>query len=187
MYIVAGLGNPDKKYNGTRHNAGFDAIDRIFEHESWKNQFQAICCKSKVGSQELFVCKPQTYMNLSGESLQKAAAFYKVPPERIIVFVDDVQLSLGQIRIRPKGSHGGQNGLRNIIQHLGDRFIRVRIGVGPCPVGWDLAGFVLSKFVPEEKKIYSQILDKMPDLLATMLSQGVEQAMNRFNGVDGTV
>ena len=144
--VLAGLGNPGKEYENTRHNIGFDVIDRLAEEENiavMESKHKALIGKGYVAGQKVILAKPQTYMNLSGESIREIADFYKIEPENIIILCDDINLSEGQLRIRLKGSAGGHNGLKNIISHLGTQeFPRIRIGVGEKPRGMDLADYV---------------------------------------------
>lgn len=182
MKILAGLGNPESKYADTRHNAGFMAIERIDSSSmGWKEQHKALVKKIRIAGNDVLLAMPQTYMNLSGESLGALARYYKVPSQDLIVFVDDVNLDLGRIRIRTEGSAGGQNGLKNIIQHLGNEFPRIRLGVGPAPSGRELSSFVLGKFSKKEKETFNGVLDQIPDLVEILFQEGVQKAMNRFN------
>ena len=183
MFLFVGLGNPGDKYQNTRHNIGFAAVERFSDIESnFKTNFQAKCLKTTLEGKAAVVLQPQTYMNLSGSSVQKAMQFYKIPPENVYVFVDDVNIELGTIRIRTKGSHGGQNGLKDIIQRIGPNFNRIRLGVGKCPPGYDLSNFVLGKFTKTEINICNSMLDKMPLIVESILTEGVTNAMNKFNG-----
>lgn len=181
MWLIAGLGNPGLKYQDTRHNLGFKALDILTEGQDWKSQNKALVSKGTFAGEQVLWVKPQTFMNLSGEAIQPLLSFYKIPPSKLIVFVDDVQLDCGKIRIRPKGSHGGQNGLRNIIEKLGDQFTRVRIGAGKCPPGWDMANWVLSKWSKDDEILCKEALNKAPEILETLFKSGLDQAMARFN------
>ena len=182
MYLVVGLGNPGSSYENTRHNAGFCAIDAIANDLPFKKELKALTCKTKIGKEDVLLAKPETYMNLSGEAVLAIMSWYKIKPEQIIVFSDDVNLDLGRIRIRKKGSHGGQNGLRNIIFHIGENFIRIRLGVGKCPPERDLANFVLSKFSKAEKETFLNTANKAPEILETLFTKGVDSCMEKFNG-----
>ncbi len=184
MYLIVGLGNPGARYEGTRHNAGFAAIDALAEGQSvsWKSEHKALTARIQMHNEDLLLVKPQTFMNLSGEAVQALMTWYKVRPEKLIVFSDDVNLDLARLRIRAKGSHGGQNGLRNIIEHIGDSFMRVRIGVGKCPPNRDLANWVLSKFTETERADFLFAVHKIPELLKLFLEKGIEPCMERFNG-----
>ena len=143
MYLIVGLGNPTREYDRTRHNVGFDTLDVLAEELNTsigENKFKGCCAKGVIGGEKVILLKPQTFMNLSGESVRAAADFYKIDPEHIIVIYDDISLEVGQLRIRSKGSAGGHNGIKNIIAHLGTQeFPRIRIGVGEKPRGMDLA------------------------------------------------
>ena len=186
MYIIAGLGNPDRKYQNTRHNIGFEVIDAI----AGKNQItvgerrhKAIIGKGYVGGRKVVLVKPQTYMNLSGESIRQVIDFYKVDEKsELIVIADDVSLEPGQIRIRKKGSAGGHNGLKNIILHLGhDEFCRVKMGVGEKPAGYDLADYVLGHFSDKEREIMDESITRAAEAVEVMIADGADAAMNQFN------
>ena len=156
-YIVAGLGNPGSKYENTRHNAGFLAIDRLAEKAGVsidRLKFKGLTAQAEVGGKRVLLLKPSTFMNLSGQSVQEALSFYKLPPNRCIVLFDDISLDVGRVRIRRKGSHGGHNGIRSIVDYLqSENFPRVKIGVGERPnPNYDLADWVLSVFTEEEMK-----------------------------------
>lgn len=184
MALLVGLGNPGPKYDATRHNIGFalvDALAAACAAEEWKAKGKSLLCKATLGPHPLLLAKPQTYMNLSGEAVQALAAFYKIRPADIVVVTDDVTLPLGSIRIRPSGGHGGHNGLRNIIEHLGEGFPRIRVGVGLCPPGRDLAGFVLARMTPAEQETLKQVHADFPKLLETGLGKGWDLAATRFN------
>lgn len=150
MYIIVGLGNPSKQYEGTRHNAGFMTLDVLADRyniDISEKKHKALCGKGVIEGNKVVLLKPQTFMNLSGESVRAAADFYKVAPEEIIVIYDDISLEPGQLRVRKKGSAGGHNGMKNIIAHLGTQdFPRIRVGVGEKPAGMDLADYVLGRF-----------------------------------------
>ena len=186
MYIIAGLGNPDRKYQNTRHNIGFEVIDAI----AGKNQItvgerrhKAIIGRGDVGGRKVVLVKPQTYMNLSGESIRQVIDFYKVDEKsELIVIADDVSLEPGQIRIRKKGSAGGHNGLKNIILHLGhDEFCRVKMGVGEKPDGYDLADYVLGHFSDKEREIMDESITRAAEAVEVMIAEGPDAAMNQFN------
>jgi PTH1 family peptidyl-tRNA hydrolase len=187
MVLLVGLGNPGPKYDATRHNVGFalaDSMARVWEAADWKTQGKSLLCKVAPGSRfsfPLLIAKPQTFMNLSGEAVQSLMAFYKIAPSEVVVVTDDVTLPLGSIRIRASGGHGGHNGLRNIIEHIGEGFPRIRIGVGLCPPGRDLANFVLARLSSPEQKVLEPVLSDFPALLETGLTKGWEMAANRFN------
>ena len=186
MIIIAGLGNPGREYENTRHNAGFASIDRLAEKNHISidmKKFQALCGTGYIGGQKVLLLKPQTYMNLSGESLRAACDFFKIDPEQeLIVIYDDISLAPGQLRIRAKGSAGGHNGIKSIISHLGTQvFLRVKVGVGEKPQGWDLADYVLGHFSKEEQQVMQESFDRAADAAAALLSEEVQQVMNEYN------
>ena len=182
MYLIAGLGNPGREYENTRHNAGFASIDRLAEKNHISidmKKFQALCGTGYIGGQKVLLLKPQTYMNLSGESLRAACDFFKIDPEQeLIVIYDDISLAPGQLRIRAKG----HNGIKSIISHLGTQvFLRVKVGVGEKPQGWDLADYVLGHFSKEEQQVMQESFDRAADAAAALLSEEVQQVMNEYN------
>ena len=186
-YIVTGLGNPGKKYEGTRHNTGFAALDHLAQQ--WGTQvtrakFDALTGSACVDGTKVLLLKPQTFMNLSGQAVQEAAAFYKLPMEKVLVFVDDISLEPGHVRIRRKGTDGGHNGLKNIIYLTGsDQFPRVKIGVGAKPhPDYDLAKWVLSRFSAEERKALDSVLEQAADIAKLIVSGRMDEAMNGYNG-----
>ena len=185
MYIIVGLGNPGREYAGTRHNVGFDMIDRLAAQENigvLEKKHKAVIGKGVVSGQKCILAKPQTFMNLSGESIRAAADFYKVEPENVLVVYDDISLEPGQLRIRAKGSAGGHNGMKNIIAHLGTQeFPRVKVGIGEKPKGMDLADYVLSCFSKGEQELMDQAFKEAARAVAVILGQGIESAMNEFN------
>jgi len=186
MYLVAGLGNPEKKYEDTRHNIGFEAAMLFAEKNGIrlnKSKFRAVYGEGNVMGEKVIVALPQTYMNLSGESVGAIAAFYKISNENIIILHDDISLPVGKIRIRPKGSAGGHNGLKSIISHVGsDVFDRIKIGVGaPKHADYDLADYVLGRFTTEEKKLLVPVLEDVCDAVRCIISDGEQKAMNKYN------
>ena len=186
MYLIAGLGNPGSKYAGTRHNMGYDVIDRLVERHRIPQsgvKFNAMFGKGMIGGQKVVLIKPLSYMNLSGGPVQQMASYFKIDPKtRLIVIQDDIDLSPGQLRIRQKGSAGGHNGLKDIIQKLGtEEFCRVKIGVGAKPKDWDLADHVLGRFEPAERKKVDEALDEAADAVELILSEGADAAMNKYN------
>ena len=186
MYIIAGLGNPGRKYQGTRHNIGFDVIDVIAEKNHImveEKKHKALIGRGIVGGQRAVLVKPQTYMNLSGESVRQVIDFYKVDEKsELIVISDDVSLDVGQIRIRRKGSAGGHNGLKNIILHLGhDEFQRVKMGVGEKPAEYDLVDYVLGQFGKEEREIIDESVRRAADAVEVTIRDGASAAMNLYN------
>ena len=187
-WIVAGLGNPEPKYDGTRHNIGFEAVDHIASRMGapiTRSRFQALTAtvKNKAGEQVLLM-KPMTYMNLSGNAIGEAARFYKVPAERVIVLCDDITLPAGTLRLREKGSAGGHNGLKSIISQLGsDAFLRVKIGCGGnAPTGDELVDFVLGKPAPEDRKAIAARYDDIDKAVQLMLADNFKLAQSRYNG-----
>ena len=186
MYIIVGLGNPGREYDNTRHNIGFRVIDTLIEKEDitfGEKKHKAIIGKGFVEGQKVVVAKPQTYMNLSGESVRELMDFYKIDEtSELIVISDDISLDVGQIRIRKKGSAGGHNGLKNIIAHLGhDNFIRIKMGVGNKPAHFDLADYVLGHFSGPEQAAMGDAAVQAVDAIRTIMTQGPDIAMNRFN------
>lgn len=185
LYVIAGLGNPGNRYDNTRHNVGFEAIDLLAHKYSisiTKLKFKALSGEGIIGGKRVMLVKPQTFMNLSGESLREIMEWYKLPIDRLLVIYDDIDLDMGKIRVRGKGSSGTHNGMKSIIYQLqNDGFPRVRIGIGKPPAGWDLADYVLSKFGPESRKIMNESQEKACDAVATFLSQDLNSAMNIYN------
>ncbi len=185
MYIIVGLGNPGSQYDTTRHNIGFEVIERFASDnriDVSTKKFKAHIGQGVVGGEKVILMKPQTYMNLSGESVAQAMHFYKEKPEHVIVVYDDTSLKLGGIRIREKGSAGGHNGVKSLIAHLGtDVFPRVKVGVGEKPPGWDLADYVLSHFTKQEGPAVIDMVEMASKALTTMISEGTTAAMNGYN------
>ena len=185
MYLIAGLGNPTREYEKTRHNVGFEAIDILADKAGTtvtEKKHKALYGKGYIGGQKVILAKPQTYMNLSGESIREIAYFYKIEPENIIILCDDINLSEGQLRIRLKGSAGGHNGLKNIISHLGTQeFPRIRIGVGEKPRGMDLADYVLGRFPKEQQAVMEEAYRDAADAACMMIEEGADAAMNHYN------
>ena len=186
MYLIVGLGNPGTQYAHTRHNAGFEAIDRLADEYRISidnKKFQALCGSGYIEGQKVLLVKPQTYMNLSGESVRAACDFFKIDPEEeLIVLYDDISLAPGQLRIRKKGSAGGHNGIKNIIQHLGTQvFQRVKIGVGEKPKEYDLADYVLGHFSKEEWAEMEDAFKRAAKAAATLTGGDVERVMNEYN------
>ena len=185
MYIIAGLGNPTREYEKTRHNVGFDTIDVLADKLNTsvdEKKFKGLYGKGIIAGEKVILLKPQTFMNLSGESVREAADFYKVDPEHIIVIYDDISLDVGQLRIRKKGSAGGHNGIKNIIAHLGTQeFPRIKVGVGAKPPKMDLADYVLSRFGAEEQKLMDEAFGEAAEAAVMMMTAGAERAMNHYN------
>ena len=186
-FIVAGLGNPGREYEGTRHNAGFRALDFLAERlgaSVKESRFSALVGRSEISGHGVLLLKPQTYMNLSGRAVAEAANFYKIPPENIIVMCDDISFAPGHMRIRKKGSAGGHNGLKSIIESLGsDAFPRIKIGVGAKPSpDTDLASWVLGKLPEQDAKSLSEVFDRIVSAVALMTDGRADEAMSRYSG-----
>ena len=186
-FLIAGLGNPDKKYEETRHNAGFRAIDRLAEKLGVRIQekkFKGLLASVNYDGRKYLLLKPQTYMNLSGESVATAAGFYRIEPDHIIVLFDDVNFECGRMRIRAGGSAGGHNGMKNIIAQLGtDAFPRVRIGIGD-KAEKDMIAHVLGKFSADDRQVMDRIFDAAADAALCIAEHGTVEAMNRYNGIN---
>ena len=185
-FIVAGLGNPGKQYEATRHNAGFMAIDHIAQKTGCKvNQlkFKSLCGMCEIEGKKVMLIKPTTYMNSSGEAVREAAAFYKIPPEKTIIIFDDISLDVGKMRIRRKGSDGGHNGMKNIIYLSGsDQFPRIKLGVGKKPhPDYNLADWVLSKFTTQEQKELDLALENAAAAAELIVRGDIDRAMNLYN------
>lgn len=186
MYIIAGLGNPGRQYAGTRHNMGFNVVTRIADDYKMQitiKEHKALCAKGFIGGQKVLLALPQTYMNLSGESIRELVNYYKIDPEtELMVIYDDISMDVGRIRMRAKGSAGGHNGIKNIIAELGtDVFPRLKVGVGEKPKGWDLADYVLGRFSDEENEVMRRMLAKGSDACRDFILYGIQEAMNRYN------
>ena len=186
-WLLVCLGNPGDQYENTRHNAGFMVADELAERHNIPVQrlkFRALTNTVTIGDEKVLLMKPVTYMNLSGEAVHEAAAFYKIPPEHILVVSDEVSLAPGKLRVRRSGSAGGHNGLKNIIAHLGtDQFPRIRVGVGQKPhPDYDMADWVLGKFQGEDKKAVEAAVKKAADAAECLIREGVDKAMNKYNG-----
>ena len=186
MYIIAGLGNPTQHYDHTRHNIGFDTITYLADryHITLNTKkFQAICGTGVIEGQKVLLLKPQTYMNLSGNSIGEAVNFYKLDPAtEVIVIYDDIALEPGYIRVRKKGSAGGHNGIKDIIAHLGTQeFQRIRVGVGEKPKDYDLAAYVLGHFAAEDRKKVEEAIAQAADAVELMVQDRADEAMNLYN------
>ena len=186
MYIIVGLGNPEQKYAGTRHNIGFSAITALADEYNISvdtNKHKALIGKGVIAGQKVILAKPLTYMNLSGECVRELVDYYKInPQEELIVIYDDINLASGRLRIRAKGSAGGHNGIKNIISLLGGQeFQRIRIGVGEKPAGWDLVDYVLGRFPWEEEPMIRDALRETVEACTLILEQDINAAMNKFN------
>ena len=186
MYIIVGLGNPGAEYRKTRHNVGFNVIEILADRYSIATDYikhKAMCGKGIIEGNKVILAMPQTYMNLSGESVRQIADYYKIDIEsELIVIYDDIYLEPGQLRIRKSGSAGGHNGMKNIIQHLGtDKFIRVRVGVGQKPKDYDLADYVLGHFSKEDQDRMDEGFINAANSVITIMNENVEAAMNKYN------
>ena len=185
-YLIVGLGNPDKKYENTRHNCGWMAIDHLADKLGCKVnkiKFKSFVVECRINNKRALLMKPTTYMNNSGQAVVEAMNFYKLPPENVIVIFDDISLDVGKMRIRQKGSDGGQKGMRSIIYLSGkDTFPRIKIGIGAKPnPDWDLADWVLSRFSKDEGKLLEEMFDNAADAIALMVDGKIDRAMNLYN------
>lgn len=186
MFLIVGLGNPTKQYEKTRHNIGFDVMDALADKYNIsisENKHKALCGKGVIEGIKVVLAKPQTYMNLSGESVAELVNYYKLDPEsELIVVFDDISLEPGNIRIRKKGSAGGHNGIKNIIANLGSSvFPRIKVGVGEKPKGYDLADYVLGKFSKEDRVLMEEGYDLACEASALIMQGAIDQAMNEYN------
>lgn len=185
-FIVVGLGNPGPKYDATRHNAGYMALDKIgmkYGFKADRSKFKSLVAECNVGGHRVLFMKPTTFMNSSGEAVGEASRFYKIPPERVIVLSDDISLPVGKIRIRRKGSHGGHNGLKSIEAHLSSNlYPRIKIGVGEKPhPEYDLVDWVLGKFPESDRPAFNQSAEATADALEYLLDGKFEEAMCKYN------
>ncbi len=181
-FIIAGLGNPGKEYELTRHNAGFLCLDILCNRENFKTdriKYKSLCADVMIGGHRCLVMRPQTYMNNSGEAIREAASFYKIPPERCIIIFDDIDISLGALRVKRKGSAGTHNGIKSIIYHLNsDNFPRIKIGVGNKPhPDYDLKDYVLSSFSKQEQATLKTTMEKACDAVELIVKGEVDKAM----------
>jgi len=185
-YLIVGLGNPGAKYEKTKHNVGFRAVDELarrFNLSFGKLERKAISADGVIREKRVLLAKPQTFMNLSGESVRSLIDFYKITPEKLIVLHDDMDIPLGTLRLRKTGSAGGQNGIKSIIQHLGTQdFNRVRIGISRPPGRMDAAAYVLEPFKGDDDILAAQMIDRAADAVETWLKEGIDLAMTRHNG-----
>ena len=192
MYLVVGLGNPGKQYEATRHNMGFDTIDHLVEDYNVPQggvKFNAMYGKGRIGGQPVILMKPLSYMNLSGGPIREMANYFKINPEtEMIVIYDDIDLDPGQLRIRKKGSAGGHNGIKHIIQQLGTQnFVRIKVGVGAKPKGWDLADYVLGRFDKDDRVLVEEAQERACKAVELILTDSVDAAMNEYNKKTGNV
>ena len=186
MYLVAGLGNPGKQYEATRHNMGFDTIDYLIEEYKVPQggvKFNAMYGKPMIGGEKVILMNPLSFMNLSGGPIRDMVNYFKIDPEtELIVIYDDIDLDPGQLRIRKQGSAGGHNGIKDIIRQLGtEKFLRIKVGVGAKPKGWDLADHVLGRFSTEDRKLVDEAIGKAAKAVDIMIEQGADAAMNEYN------
>lgn len=187
MYVILGIGNPGKKYDGTRHNIGFITLDYLeskYGIKINKIKHKALIGEGNIAGEKVLLVKPQTYVNLSGESLREICAYYKVPIEQVIIIHDDVSLNCGRLRIRKKGSDGGHNGLKSIIYQLqSDAFTRIKIGVGAPPEHYDMADWVLGRFSKDEISHLSPLVECVAEeVIPELIKNGADSAMNKYNG-----
>ncbi len=185
MFLLVGLGNPGQKYARTRHNVGFDVVDRLGER--WgiavtRSSSQALVGDGLVKNERAVLMKPQAYVNRSGGPVRAAMDFYKVPLENVLVVHDELEVPFGKVKIKRSGGHGGHNGLRDLNQHLGTDYPRVRVGTGRPPEGWDPADFVLSRWKDDEGQEVMRMIERACDAMESVVTEGVDAAMNRFNG-----
>lgn len=185
MKIIAGLGNPTKQYEGTRHNVGFSVIYRLADKYNIKMNIarhKALIGTGVIAGEKVMLVMPQTYMNLSGEAVGEIMRYYKAEPSDLIITYDDIDLDVGKLRIRAKGSAGGHNGMKSIIAHVGsEEFDRVRVGIGHKPPEFDLADYVLSRFGKDELPLIRDAVDKAADAMEVIIRSGIEAAMNMYN------
>lgn len=186
MILIVGLGNPGKQYEQTRHNIGFDVIDYMankYNIDVNREKFKGICGEGFIENKKVILLKPLTYMNLSGESIRELANFYKLEDDEIIVVYDDISLDIGRLRIREKGSAGGHNGIKSIIQNLGgDKFPRVKVGVGQPKD--NLVNHVLGKFSKEDREHIEKVIPVVSDAIVEIVKNDSKESMNKFNGVN---
>ena len=185
MKLIVGLGNPGRKYNGTRHNVGFEVLAHLAQRYDVgrpKAKFNAEVAETNIKNQKAILLSPLTYMNLSGQSVRAAVDFYKLPLTEMLVICDDINLDVARLRFRPSGSAGGQNGLKDIIQRLGSQtFARLRVGVGRPPPNWDAADFVLGKFSKEDRAEIDLCISRAANAVEIWIEEGIQTAMNQFN------
>ena len=185
MYLIVGLGNPENEYTHTRHNMGFDTINQIAKNNNiqiTKNKFKGLCESTIIQNQKVILLKPQTYMNLSGESVKEVAEFYNLKPEEIIVIYDDIDIEKGKIKLRKKGGPGSHNGMKSVVQELNTTdFIRIRVGIGQPEFKSDMINYVIGNVPEEEQKILQQGTKKAAEAIEEILKNGIDIAMNKFN------
>lgn len=185
MYLIVGLGNPENEYTHTRHNMGFDTINQIAKNNNiqiTKNKFKGLCESTIIQNQKVILLKPQTYMNLSGESVKEVAEFYNLKPEEIIVIYDDIDIEKGHIKIRKKGGAGSHNGMKSVVEELQSTdFARIRVGIGQPEFKSDMINYVIGKVSQEEQEILQQGVEKAAKAVEEILKNGIDIAMNKFN------
>lgn len=184
-FLITGLGNPGRKYAANRHNIGFMTLDRLAEQYQislGKVQNKALVGNGRIAKQSVILAKPQTYMNLVGDAVGPLALYYRIPPERVLVVYDELDLPFGSIRLRPGGGAGGHNGMRSLIHHLGPDFPRLRLGIGRPPGQMPAAAYVLQDFGRDDLPLLNDILDEAIRAVLTFLNEGIEMAMSRHNG-----
>lgn len=185
MYLIVGLGNPENEYAHTRHNMGFDTINQIAKNNNiqiTKNKFKGLCESTIIQNQKVILLKPQTYMNLSGESVKEVAEFYNLKPEEIIVIYDDIDIEKGYIKIRKKGGAGSHNGMKSVVEELQSTdFARIRVGIGQPEFKSDMINYVIGKVSQEEQEILQQGVEKAAKAVEEILKNGIDIAMNKFN------
>jgi PTH1 family peptidyl-tRNA hydrolase len=187
MHLIVGLGNPGAEYARTRHNAGFMLVERLAEQwrSDWSNERRFICrlAKAEHAGRKVLLCEPQTFMNLSGEAVGALVKYYQLPLEKVLIVVDDADLPLGEIRLRPGGGSGGHHGLESVTQHLGStEYARLRIGIGRKDEARQITGHVLGKFAAEENAVLEKVLERASGQIECWLSAGLPKAMSQFNG-----
>jgi len=187
LWLVAGLGNPGRQYEKNWHNSGYMVLELLSQRHQIainKIRFKGLVGQGTISGQKVILLKPTTFMNLSGESLQEAMAFYKIPPERTLVIFDDLDIAVGQVRMRPSGGTGTHNGMRSIAKQLGhSNFPRIRVGIGPLPTSWELVNYVLADIPKEQQAVFFEALGKAADAVELTLREGLEAAMNKTNQV----
>lgn len=185
LFLIIGLGNPGNRYDNTKHNVGFETVDLLadkYHIKVSKLKHKALCGDGHIENKKVVLVKPQTFMNLSGESVREMVEWYKIPLQNIILIYDDIDLQLGKIRVRARGSSGTHNGMRSVLYHVqSEDFPRIRIGIGRPPEGWDLADYVLSRFSSNEREAISGSVSQAAEAVAVIVKSGPEAAMNQYN------
>ena len=185
MYLIVGLGNPEEEYANTRHNMGFDTINKISEKyniEVTKNKFEGLYGKGEIEGEKVILLKPQTYMNLSGHAVRKFMDFFKIEPEKIVIIFDDIDIEKGQIKIRKKGSGGSHKGMQSVVQMLGtEEIARIRVGIGSPENKKDMIEYVISKISKEEKELLEPGIEKAKEAVKIIIKEGLDKAMNKYN------